>query len=158
MDSNRFDAIAKSLITEMSRRRTLGGLVGGTLGVLGLGGADEIQSAKSGKCKQTCGLCEDCAKGKCRKKKSGKKVCKAGQCQPRRDLEDCPAGQVRNPLTCGCCQTNGQICTATDNNNCCSEGCFDIGTVNICRGRPEGLSCDFGAQCESGVCSNGKCT
>ena len=51
MDAKRFDTIAKALISETNRRRTLGGLLGGAFAALGLSGADETDAAKSGKCK-----------------------------------------------------------------------------------------------------------
>ena len=159
MDGNRFDAIAKTLIAATSRRRTLGGLLGGTLGLLGLADPEEAWSAKSGRCKPKCDKCERCEKGKCRRTKSGKKRCKKGKCVLQPGAPRCGAGEVRNPDTCGCCQTNGQRCSPPGVGNCCSEGCFDVGGGNvICRGRPAGFSCTFGAQCQSGVCSNGICT
>jgi hypothetical protein len=71
MDADRVDAIAKFLIAETSRRRTLGGLLVTTLGLRGLLQPDDVW-AKSGKCKPTCRECETCKKGRCNNK-NGKK-------------------------------------------------------------------------------------
>lgn len=161
MDGNRFDAFAKSISSTASRRRSLGALLGGGIAVFGLAKPDEAWSAKSGKCRETCGPCEACRKGKC-KRKNGRKRCKPGTCELLPGLSECPAGQVRNPTTCGCCQANGQTCEqggGNPGNLCCSGGCFDIGERTICRGLPAGRRCEFGAQCQSGVCSSqGECT
>ena len=54
MDADRFDAMAKTLISETSRRRTLGSLLGASLAALGLTHPRETR-AKSGRCKPKCG-------------------------------------------------------------------------------------------------------
>lgn len=153
MDGNRFDAFAKSITSTTNRRRALFALVGGGVAARGLDTPGESWAAKSGNCRESCGVCEVCLKGKC-KRKNGKKRCKPGTCVLQPGLSECPGGQIRNPLTCGCCQSNGQTCSQGAGNLCCSEGCFDIGSRTICRGRPEGLTCEFDAQCQSGSCSS----
>ena len=160
MDPNRFDFIAKTLAAATTRRRSLGGLFGGALGALGLADPDDSSAAKSGKCKQTCAACEDCKKGKC-KKKNGKKRCKKGKCVTRPGVPTCTAvTQALNPLTCTCCGTGGDPVScpmAGTNASCCTGTCDTVGQV--CVSRSPGVSCQFGAQCASGVCdSNSLCT
>ncbi len=64
MDANRFDAITKSLIIETSRRRALGGLLGGAFGLFGFAATGD--AAPDGDCQPKCGKCERCKKGTCR--------------------------------------------------------------------------------------------
>ena len=158
MDGDRFDTLAKSVVSTTNRQRFLAALFGGGVAALGLASPDETSSARTGNCKETCGLCEACRQGKC-KRRNGKKRCKPGICEPRRDLDECSAVDVRDQLTCGCCQVLGQPCVPGCNNRCCSGTCADIGGVFFCLGLIEGKSCRFGAQCQSGVCnSQGECT
>src|SRR5688500_10903147 len=155
MDGNRFDALTKSLIAATSRRRTLGGLVAGTLALLGLADPEEAWSAKSGKCKPKCDKCERCKKGKCRRTNDGKKRCRKGKCVLQPGAPNCGSGQVRNEETCGCCSPPGGSCAPQGENvDCCSGFC---GFPGVCAGRPSGRSCTFGAQCQSGDCNNGSC-
>ena len=94
MDGVRLDAPVKNLIAETSRRRTLRGLIGGTLGALGLSLPDE--AAAAGTCKPTCDECATCKKGKCRKTGSGKKKCKKSKCQPKTNGTTCSRGECRS--------------------------------------------------------------
>ena len=161
MDAKRFDAIAKILVTARSRRWTRGGLLAGTLGLLASANPEEVWSAKSGKCKQPCAACEQCDKGKCQKK-NGKKRCRKGKCKPLARLAACAPGQMRNPVTCGCCSINGQTCSpAGPSSTCCSGRCGANGSssgTDFCSGRFGGQPCDFSEQCLSGICNNGTCT
>lgn len=152
MDADRFDTVARFLSTAGSRRRTLAVALSGGLGLLGLAHADDAVAARSGRCRPRCGPCEQCQRGDC-KRKNGKKRCKRGKCKPRQDLVNCPPGQVRNPITCGCCQVLGETCPATGSNNCCSGRC-DVG---LCESGGGGAPCTFGEQCGSGVCRGGAC-
>ena len=156
MDGARFDALAKTLVAATNRRRTLGGLVAGTLALLGLADPEEAWSAKSGKCKPKCDNCERCKKGKCRTNNQGKKVCKKGKCKPKKGLVNCAStGQVRNEVTCGCCTVPGGSCDPQGENvDCCSGFC---GFPGVCAGLPSGRSCSFDAQCQSDACNNGSC-
>ena len=53
MDDFRFDTLARTLGTAGSRRRALGGLLAGTLGMLGWHGGDESAAHElSQKCKK----------------------------------------------------------------------------------------------------------
>src|SRR5918995_5639983 len=157
MDAKRFDTIAKALISETNRRRTLGGLLGGALAALGLSGADETDAAKSGKCKKECGLCESCKRGKCRKTARGKKVCKKGKCKPKENGEQCAgAGGTCQSGTCVCsdgaancgasCCVNNQVC---ENGTCvcpaglelCNGECVEPCLAGISVRNPETCGC-----------------
>jgi len=140
MDANQFDAIARALVVQASRRRTLALVFGGALGLLGWA---EIEASKSRKCKPACNECQYCQKGTCTKK-NGKKTCKAGKCKPQGEGNSCtaPTGGTCKSGVCTCpaalnncdgacrnlktdnanCGTCGQVCTGTD---FCLEGvCF----------------------------------
>lgn len=140
MDGNRFDALAKTLIAATSRRRTLGGLLGGTLGLLGLAHPAEVWSAKSGKCKKACDPdCEFCKEGKCRnkKKKNGKtvKVCKRGKCKPKPNETQCaaPAG--------GICQDGA--CACPDGTEECGGACFPLCAQGVQARNQDNCTCCF---------------
>ncbi len=184
MDAERFDSLTRSVTVSGSRRRALAAAFGGTLGLLGLPHPDDAATAKSGKCKPTCGECERCRKGDC-KRKNGKKRCRPGKCTPTAErtacgsggvcqggscvcasgtepcdgacVATCGTGETRNPVTCGCCKTNLQSCTPNGNNPaCCSAVC--AGSVG-CAGLAGNSPCQFDAQCKSGICAgNGQCT
>src|SRR5918995_179466 len=162
MDAKRFDTIAKALISETNRRRTLGGLLGGALAALGLSGADETDAAKSGKCKKECGLCESCKRGKCRKTARGKKVCKKGKCKPKENGEQCAgAGGTCQSGTCVCCFVAGlPVCQApgfpTPSAICCSQLCNPIGPgpAGTCAPGANGTPCNVDGQCTSDNCVN----
>ena len=157
MDDDRFDTLAKFIVSTTTRRKSLTALFGGGVAVLSLASPDATWSAKTGNCKETCGTCEACRTGKC-KRKNGKKRCKPGTCGLLPGLSECAVGEVRNPVTCGCCQVNGLSCSPGGSNRCCSGACTDFGGVFFCLGFIEGKSCQFGAQCRSGVCnSDGRC-
>jgi hypothetical protein len=128
MDADRFDAIAKFLIAATSRRRTLGGLLGGTLGLLSLTEREDAW-AKSGKCKPKCDECEKCKKGDC-DRKNGKKKCKKGKCQPK------PAGTPCTAFPGGACQDGTCVNLQADEANCGS-----LGTV-----------CSANQVCQAGSC------
>lgn len=97
-------------------------------------------------CGGSCGTCADGA-------------CEAGVCVCPRSMEWCGGAcallcasfQARNPQTCACCTVTDGGCANSD--TCCSADCH----ATTCRGRGEGLPCQFGAQCVSGVCVTGAC-
>ena len=135
MDAKRFDTITKTLISETSRRRAVGGLLGGALGALGLAGLDDAAAAKSGKCKKACGICEFCQKGKCKKTKSGKKRCKAGKCQPKADGTRC-ASPANGACTDGAC-----VCRAGTEE--CNGVCVPLCAPNVQARNPNTCTCCF---------------
>ena len=116
MDGKRFDTITKGVISQLNRRRALGGLTGGALVTLGLADPDAAYTAKSAKCKGGCGLCERCDKGSCRKKKNGRKVCRPGKCKTDTGAF-CTAteGGLTYNATCQsderCCLPTGSSCS-----------------------------------------------
>jgi len=115
MADTRFDDATKSFNSLTSRRVTLGALLGGALGRLGLGGADAKKSKDGGQrgggqgagaeansvaCMPYCGTCpscQSCTKGKCRTK-NGKKRCKKGTCQALSGTPCTPT--TGGPATC----------------------------------------------------------
>ena len=159
MDAKRFDMIAKALISETNRRRTLGGLLGGALAALGLSSAEEADAAKSGKCKKECGLCESCKRGKCRKTARGKKVCKKGKCKPKENGEQCAgAGGTCQSGTCVCsdgaancgatccradqdCQNGTCVCPAGTEE--CNGACVPLCAEGSQARNPETCTCCF---------------
>jgi hypothetical protein len=183
MDDDRFDSLTRSVTVAGSRRRALASALGGALGLLGLTDRNDAAAARSGKCKQPCGECEQCQRGDCQRK-NGKKRCRPGICTPTANgtacgsggvcqggtcvcasgtepcdgacVPTCGSGETRNPVTCGCCQTNFQSCTPAGNNPaCCSALCAS----GVCTGLAGNDPCQFDAQCKSGVCAgNGQCT
>jgi len=147
MNANCFDALARRLTRQASRRGALAGLAGGLVmvGPLVLGGR-EAGAKKKRKHKKRRKRNTSC--------QAGMETC-LGQC-----VDLCPGGQVRNPVTCGCCQVNGGTCSPTGANaDCCSGSCASVSTVvNTCAGRNVAQPCDFDAQCASGACSpTGQC-
>lgn len=172
MDGATFDVLAKSLTAATSRRRTLTGLLVGTLGLLGLADPDEAWSAKSGTCKPKCGECENCDKGTCKKTNNGKK-CKKGKCTPKANgtacsgdgtcqggvcsvsfctgKNSCAAGNA--PTTCQASGPNQCLCTVTDTG---APFCALIGVVTVtdCPANP----CPAGETCinaNGGNCGRG---
>lgn len=112
MENTRFDAMAKTLGSLTTRRLTLGALLGGALGRLGLADAN---ARKSGKCKPRCAECEKCDKGSCRRK-NGKKRCHKGKCKPK------PAGTPCTTFAGGACQNGTCLNLQADEANCGSLG------------------------------------
>ena len=137
MDANRFDTLIRSLSDSSSRRRLGRGLAAVTVGLVGA----RLPSAATARRKR-----------KKRNKQKNSTACKNGKerCQGQ-CVAPCSSGQVRNPLTCGCCQVTGTSCgSAGPSSACCSETCSGATT---CAGRDIGESCDFSAQCTSAFCS-----
>jgi hypothetical protein len=126
MDSDRFDALTRSLSAGGSRRHALGAALGGMAGAFGLA---EVRAAKSGKCKPKCGECERCKKGDC-DTKNGKKRCKKGKCKLK------PTGAPCTAFPGGACQNGTCINLKADEANCGS-----LGTV-----------CTASQVCQAGSC------
>ena len=142
VDAKRFDAIAKALIFETSRRRTLGGFLFGALGLLGLADRDDA-AAKSGKCKPTCTACQTCKKGKCTKTKHGKR-CKKGKCQPNANANGTDCGGACLECQSGTCAAKADTtaCGAGGTSRCCSGQCREC-----CAADPTFTSCGSLAGC-----------
>lgn len=146
MEARRLDAVAKALIAATSRRRTLGGLLGGSLGLLYLTYPHATEAGR--KCKPKCSECNTCKKGPCHNTKHGK-VCKNGKCKAKADGIACSTGT---------CQAG--VCTAPpcvgqpDNTACPGDGRCRQG---VCQLRPicPGLHtpCSVNSQCCSANCS-----
>jgi hypothetical protein len=124
MDAIRFDALTRACIAELSRRGTLAGVLAGTLAVLGLTDAQDADAAKSGKCKQKCGQCEFCKKGKCYNK-DGKKRCKKGKCKPVEGGTPCTGGN--GGCTCNRSLEGDGFCAANVIVKCFQGNCANSG-------------------------------
>ena len=119
MDGKRFDAFAKGVFSQITRRRAVGSLAGGTLVTLGLADPEAAYTAKSKKCKGGCGLCEKCDKGSCKRNNNGKKACKAGKCKT----------------------TTGATCTSTEGGLTFSATCQSDSRCCLPTGSPCALLC-----------------
>lgn len=124
MDAIRFDVLTRAWVAETSRRRTLAGVLAGVMGALGLAGPDDAGAAKSGKCKQKCGQCNFCEKGKC-KKKNGKKRCKKGECKPVEGGTPCTGGN--GDCTCNRSLEGDGFCAANVIVKCFQGNCANSG-------------------------------
>jgi hypothetical protein len=147
MDAARFDALAKSLITARSRRRVLGGLLAGALGLLALR-AEETEAHNPIKaCKKKSGD----AKKRCIKKAKKHNAKHAADCTPT----TC-AAQGKN------CGSIADGCGGTLSCGSCSptppQTCGGGGTANVCGCTPNNVACTFGnpaACCSQACCADG---
>ena len=131
MDDSRFDALARSLTTAGSRRRALGGLLAGTLGVLGRHDGDESAAHD--------------LKAKCKKKSGGaKKKCLK---KAKKHAAEHAAATSLGPLP------PGPTCTDGSKNG--SESDVDCG--GSCPRCPTGQGCATRNDCDSAFCSGGTC-
>jgi hypothetical protein len=145
MDGSRFDRLTKTLSAPGSRRRALGGLLAGTLGLLGWHDGDEITAHDlKAKCKKKSGE----AKKKCLKKAKQHNATHsapaAAICIPQ-----C-GGKVCGPDGCG------GACGPPCANGCCDGGtCADFtadeGNCGGC-----GIACVAGQLCTQGQCVTGQ--
>jgi hypothetical protein len=149
MDGFRFDSLARSLATASSRRRALGGLLAGALGLVGWpGGEDAAAHDLKAKCKKKSGE----AKKKCLKKAKKHAATHADETPPP------PPPPACDPA-CGVCQVcaGGECLRANDNAVCNGSGrCLN----GVCNPQPAclGLSdktCTASEQCCTGVCDVG---
>jgi hypothetical protein len=108
MDGFRFDSLARSLATASSRRRALGGLLAGALGLVGWpGGEDAAAHDLKAKCKKKSGE----AKKKCLKKAKKHAAQHASEPSPPPPPHVCADRNVcTTPGEENLCQTSGQEC------------------------------------------------
>ena len=163
MDAKRFDTIAKALICETNRRRTLSGLLGAALGCLGFADVEAKKSKKNntggqgagaegGNCKPACGTCEQCRKGKCHKTGSGKKKCKKGTCKPLTGTTCTTTTGGTGTCQAGSCVSGGGG-GCTGGSTSCGGVCTDLQTDEANCGTC-GTACGAGQTCCDGVCTN----
>jgi hypothetical protein len=163
-----FNDMAKALGAQATRRLTLGALLGGVLGRLGISEADAKSEAdtKKGKTKLTKPWCH-CPDGNpanCVTREFTKKARQRhrqkhpfdtpGPCQPF----TCPAGQTTCDGVCANLQTDetncgtcGTTCGAVQ--GCCGGVCKNLNTDEANCGTC-GNTCAGGQTCCSGVCKN----
>jgi hypothetical protein len=161
MDPTRFDRCAKTLAAAGTRRGALGGLLAGTLSLLGLVDAAAKKrrhataegpcgngSGKANACEKDKDCCTRfCKKGRCRCKKLGQGCKKNRNCCAS-------AGQ---PMTCqsGSCQTVPPPCGACGACQTCDAAtrqCVPIANRTICGGSGTTTSV-----CCNGTCCDGCC-
>jgi hypothetical protein len=138
VEETRFDAIAKALGTQTTRRLTVSTFLGGALGLLGA-------PSVSGACKKNCGECKTCKNGKrgkkakCKAKADGVAcsfptggTCENGSCRCLNGTTEsngqcftrCPLGQQRDPASAVCCIPSGTgPCKLGEDHTCCKRFC-----------------------------------
>src|SRR5215203_6933423 len=166
MDGTRFDQLIKSMATtRVSRLTALRGLaVGAVAAIAGVNfGAEDVEAARSRRCKPKPNQCQTCKKGKCHRNNNGEKKCHRGKLRPKANGTLCSIPGATS-ATCrngaciaavtpvGCTGTNnvpntqgscpaGQLCNS---NFICVAGC--TGTNNT-----QG-TCPTGQLCVNGQC------
>ena len=162
MDTSQFAILLRTLAAQSARRRLLAGLTSSVLALAAAG--DEAVAAKTGKCKQPCGVCQQCTKGKCHKTKDGKKRCKKDTCAPKTPGTACGSGgQVCQGGTCGCpggtlaCAETCVLGTCCPGTSCGGDcGCLTAiegdtfcaaNVMVLCMDCPSSGACAAGSRC-----------
>jgi hypothetical protein len=114
MDGKQFDILARSLVRETNRRRTMLVALGGALTLGRALNLDDVDAAHSNKCRPACADCQFCKVGRCRKKRNGDRSCKLGKCKVKADGAPCA-------LTGGFCQAG--TCTCGAGTEACGGAC-----------------------------------
>jgi hypothetical protein len=171
MDPTLFDTFARALTAPGTRRRVLGGLLAGALGLLGTPEAELAQAHDS---RKKCKKIEDRGKRKkCVKKAKQHNAQHANETSP--PLGTCPAGttscggtcvgstctggQHFEPSQCRCCiavSRDTTNCTGAD--DCCSRMCLPHETEllrNYCGCNLFQMPCEVNENCCSGTCELG---
>jgi hypothetical protein len=140
MDGFRFDSLARSLATASSRRRALGGLLAGALGLVGWpGGEDAAAHDLKAKCKKKSGE----AKKKCLKKAKQHAAAHASEPPPPPPP---PPPPLPPPPTGPTCSDNVKNGTESD---------VDCG--GTCPRCPNARRCTGPNDCASAYCTSGAC-
>jgi len=155
MDGGRFDHLTRIMAdgTPLSRRRTLGGVIGGlwTVAVAAAGRAEDAAAARDGerdgpssqgcaRAKKACGAGKKCCGGL---------ACKGGRCRCKGETKACK----------GRCIPQGECCSAAD---CGGKACLD-GVCQPCAAgfkvcflscipEEECCLCSGGKVCQGGAC------
>jgi hypothetical protein len=159
MDDSHFDSLARSLGTAGSRRRAVGGLLLGALGLRNGGSAEDAAAHDlTDKCKKKSSE----AKKKCLKKAKKHAATHANEtlpppppppnvCQGQADGRACGTCQACRSGVCGA-MPDDTLCLDEDlgGGHCVSGTCVS-GSVS-CEGKPDTTVCDPGKQCSGEVC------
>jgi hypothetical protein len=164
MDDRHFDALTRSFIRTLSRRRLTGLLGGAGMGALGLFGVAPPATAA---CKKKCGPCERCKNDKCKPKQddircNGDGRCLKGRCNSRPDcFPFASTCSVDDPDACcsGICRSNKCMRGEMDARCRTGEDCISGKCVGYrCRGKldcatkPNGTQCAVNRACQNGSC------
>jgi len=138
MESDHFDALARTLTSVRSRRQALVAILGGALGmVLGATAIEETEAKK----KKPCPACKKRKKGKCKANKPDGTACPGGTCQGGSCCVPESAAATCARAACGTVRTNtcGQavICSCPAGQDCLSNGSC-------------GITCTASSQCPHG--------
>ncbi|HEU5432639.1 MAG TPA: hypothetical protein VFU81_13310 [Thermomicrobiales bacterium] len=144
MDGRRFDAFARRLSSDLTRRRVVGLLGGAALGVALAAGKDDASAGNKKRCPGGCGVCQRCKRGKC-KPHAGAACGAGGKCLANgscalvcKTPADCPA-------PCPGCSS-----PSAEGPSHCAQG------VASCEDIPQTCSstkqCPVGQQCQQTLC------
>ena len=166
MDPVRFDTLTKTLSTPETRRGALGGLLAGTLSLLGLvdGAAKKRSKATAeGPCGDGSGKANACKKDK----DCCTRFCRRGRCRCKKVGEGCRkdrncCASFSQPLTCvnQTCQMVQAVQTSLPPGPTCTDGIQNQGESDIDCGGPcprcvTGQTCASGDDCASAFCCTG---
>jgi len=170
MDGSHFDALTKELSAPGSRRRALGGLFAGALGLLSIQ-TDEGAAKKT----KPCPPCKKRKQGKCKKNRPDGAACPGGECRGGNCIATasppgaCPAGRVSCDGQCrltpgGACNSHAECCS----NYCYTRGAYPGECYPSCLGKTctQDADCCVNVGCiaatcggcarTEGFCQNGK--
>jgi hypothetical protein len=168
MDPVRFDTLTKTLSTPETRRGALGGLLAGTLSLLGLvdGAAKKRHTLSSeGPCGDGSGNANKCRKDK----DCCTRVCKRGRCRCKKLGEGCRddrscCASFGQALTCvnQTCQMVQAVQTSPPPAPTCTDGVQNQGETDIdCGGEcprcATGQTCASRNDCADAFCRGGRC-
>jgi hypothetical protein len=150
MESERFDTLSR-VLGDVSRRgllpTVLGPITAGALTALGVAQREDAEAG--GACKQACGTCQRCKKGKC-KKKHGKKRCKKGRCIPAEAGTPCSEGDGGTCCAAGSGRTRDGCCGVAE--ACCPDASGGACCPSLADCCVENGNCENVAICVLGCC------
>lgn len=175
MDDHRFDNLARTLATGLSRRGALRSLAGGAAGLLLAGLARDDAAARCVRIKDRCRRGDTCCGGaRCRSRRCRCKhdIACSGKCCPKAKTchaVECHDGQclqraVEDGTACGEGRCRRGRCKCSDGAIACGGVCCDVpdnpclravcdGTTCVTKPRKNNRSCDGDGKCLDGTCN-----